>query len=428
MYVGIEKSSEYKLSDTDKQFVSSQIIDHLVGKEKAARLLANRGFAAYYDGDTTKAMSLFNKAWLVDSGNPDIYWGYTLILRSQGQFCNAITTMDLALSKGRIKAKFLSVAAFIYSACTVEDGGLSAQQKASYIEQSDRLFVQAMTWRDTNKEQVLSDWIKALSARGDDIAAMDKLLLYAELTGHTLKGENLDALTDKSGSIMGFTPFNAPSGYGIGTIIDYGYTGLKHRLLFDPAYIVTNASPEQRPAFDASLRAKHKKSTLTYNDKEKRKLLNTIKQQLLDHASQLSVDAKAAIHKMVDIEISYQQAEHLISPDHKHLQYNLIQALPSYGGVIRGFAHSINTAKKPLVIIGVDRFKKARITVHFDKSVTQDAKFEILDNVHFETVGLRLDASGGLSINYSTPNIVVFRAVEFDKDALRHYINNGQLP
>lgn len=428
MYVGIEKSKDYTHTPADKSFVSSQIVNHLVGREKAALLWIRKGFSSYHEGNLRDAMKQFNKAWLIDSANPDTYWGYTLILSKQGQHCDAVKTLEIALSKGPMRNQFLHDAGFAVNACAIEDDSLSKQEKDQYFKRADSYFEQATPTKQTPREHILRDWIKALSARGDDAAAMDKLIDYAELTGRTLAGKPVDYLTDRSGSIMGFTPFDTPQGYGVGAIIDYGYTGLKHRLLFDPNYIVNNAKADHLPILDAHFRAPHKKSTLTYNDKEKRKLLNTIKQQLIDNARRLSVNARNAIHKMDDIEITADHAEHVIAPGYKRLQYDLIESIPAYSGTIQGIKHNIDTAKKPLVIIGVDLFNKAVITVHFDKSVDLDAKFEILDNVHFDTVGLRMDAKGNLNISYHTPNLVVFRAVEFDRDALHHYLTKGALP
>ena len=131
---------------------------------------------------------------------------------------------------------------------------------------------------------------------------------------------------------------------------------------------------------------------------------------------------------MIDIEITAEHAEQIIAADHKNLQYSLMQAVPPDGTVIRTFANSIDDAKKPLIIIGMDILEKATITVKFDKKVTQDAKLEILNDAHYESLRLRMDEMGNLTINYAAPNIVAFRAIELDKVTLQYYMTYDQLP
>lgn len=41
---------------------------------------AERGWKAYYQGDFDTAIRRFNQGWMFDRGNPDVYWGFGLIM------------------------------------------------------------------------------------------------------------------------------------------------------------------------------------------------------------------------------------------------------------------------------------------------------------------------------------------------------------
>jgi len=428
MFVGIENSKDYKLTQANKQFISNQTSALSVGKKRAAQFWIQNGFKFYHAGNLKVAMEQFNKAWLIDSDSPDIYWGYSLVLKKQSQYCDAMKTMDIAISKGIMRNELLSDTAFIISACVMEDVFLPAKKKAGYLLRAEEYLEKAIAEYNADKEDILRDWIRALSASEAGITTLDKFVVFTELTGYSLDGKPVDYLRDGGGSVIGFMPFDAEPGYGLGAIIDYGYTGLKHKLLIDPDLFVSNAMPNNKPRLDKHFVANRNALTQNYGGKEKRQLLNTIKQQLIDDARQLSESAKTAIDGMIDIEIAAEHAEQIIAADHKNLQYSLMQAVPPDGTVIRTFANNIDDAKKPLIIIGVDEFEKATITVKFDEKVSQDAKLEILNDAHYESVRLRMDEMGNLTINYAAPNIVTFRAIELDKATLQYYMTYDQLP
>ena len=295
MYVGIENSRDYKLTQANKEFISSQTSALSVGKKRAAQFWIQNGFKFYHAGNLEVAMEQFNKAWLIDSASPDIYWGYSLILKKQSQYCDAMKTLDIAILKGKMRNQLLSDAAFIISACVMEEVSLPAKKKAEYLLRAEEYLEKAITEYNADKEHILRDWIRALSASDASITTLDKFVVFTELTGYSLDGKPVDYLKDEGGSIIGFVPFDVEQGYGLGAIIDYGYTGLKHKLLIDPDLFVSNAMPSNKPRLDKHFIAHRNTLTREYGAKEKRKLLNTIKQQLIDDVRQLSDSAKSAI-------------------------------------------------------------------------------------------------------------------------------------
>lgn len=46
---------------------------------------AARGWKAYYQGDLDTAIKRFNQGWMFDRENPDVYWGFGLIMGQRAQ-------------------------------------------------------------------------------------------------------------------------------------------------------------------------------------------------------------------------------------------------------------------------------------------------------------------------------------------------------
>ncbi len=85
-YGGIEKTKKEKKSD--KEF-EQKIMKFYNSKEDASNHLIDLGFQYLYRGDLKTAMYRFNQAYLLDTGNSNIYWGYGAIYMAFGK-------MDLA--------------------------------------------------------------------------------------------------------------------------------------------------------------------------------------------------------------------------------------------------------------------------------------------------------------------------------------------
>lgn len=79
------KTAEQKKSD--KEFVETTLKQHST-KRAASEQLIDLGFK-YINSDIKTAMYRFNQAFLLDSSNTDIYWGYAGIYMILGDYKNA---------------------------------------------------------------------------------------------------------------------------------------------------------------------------------------------------------------------------------------------------------------------------------------------------------------------------------------------------
>ena len=82
-YGELKKTNKEKKSD--KAFVSD-VMKEFKSEEDASNHLIDLGFQYLYKGDLKTAMYRFNQAYLLDSSNSNIYWGYGAIYMAFGEF------------------------------------------------------------------------------------------------------------------------------------------------------------------------------------------------------------------------------------------------------------------------------------------------------------------------------------------------------
>lgn len=75
-YGNVAKTPEQKTAD--KQLIDDEIKQNGSAR-KAAEALVALGFKYLYSGDLKTAMYRFNQAWLLDSKDENVYWGYSVI-------------------------------------------------------------------------------------------------------------------------------------------------------------------------------------------------------------------------------------------------------------------------------------------------------------------------------------------------------------
>ena len=80
----------------DSEFLKSIDKDY-TDRKKAARDLVSRAWDYFNKGDQETAMKRFNQAWLLDSLNADVYWGFGNLLGMQGKFKESLTFFDRSL-------------------------------------------------------------------------------------------------------------------------------------------------------------------------------------------------------------------------------------------------------------------------------------------------------------------------------------------
>jgi len=211
MYVGIDKADTYKLTDKDKLFIRSALKGYYLTLEKAALQRVAEGFRNIVAGKKRTAMKLFNKAWLLNPENPEIYWGMAMVLETQSQFCNARILIDKAYTKRLRKSTFLIDAAFIDTACAIEDKTLISADKEEKLLRADKLFKRTYHSKNVDEEYALHQWARALLLRGKTKTAREKICALEKVTGQKYTGGLLEQLRGTHGTLNGTVPKNDPA-------------------------------------------------------------------------------------------------------------------------------------------------------------------------------------------------------------------------
>jgi tetratricopeptide (TPR) repeat protein len=96
MYGGARKSK--KLQAADARFLAASDRNE-PNRAVAATQLVKRGMDYFRAGDHVTAMKRFNQAWLLDSTNADIYWGYGILRGEQGNYDESVRFLSNSLKR-----------------------------------------------------------------------------------------------------------------------------------------------------------------------------------------------------------------------------------------------------------------------------------------------------------------------------------------
>jgi tetratricopeptide (TPR) repeat protein len=110
-YGNILKTDKQKKADNE---LINTIVKEQGTKRKGSEAMINRGFDYLYRGDTKTAMYRFNQAWLLDSTNVDVYWGFGAVYHSLQQYALAMAQYDDGLRLDPNNSKIITDKATIY--------------------------------------------------------------------------------------------------------------------------------------------------------------------------------------------------------------------------------------------------------------------------------------------------------------------------
>ena len=77
MYGRVQKCDE-QLQDDDQFIIECD--KHFANRAQATRFHIDKGWSYFYQNDLDMAMKRFNQAWLLDSTDADVYWGFGNVL------------------------------------------------------------------------------------------------------------------------------------------------------------------------------------------------------------------------------------------------------------------------------------------------------------------------------------------------------------
>jgi len=83
---------------------------------------AKRGWKAYYQGDIDTAIKRFNQAWMFDRNNPEVYWGFGLVMgqrasqeKPKENLEESIRYLQMAADRDEKNGRILGDLAFSYT-------------------------------------------------------------------------------------------------------------------------------------------------------------------------------------------------------------------------------------------------------------------------------------------------------------------------
>ncbi|WP_316823094.1 hypothetical protein [Pedobacter gandavensis] len=110
-YGNLPKSEAQK--DADNKLINN-LVQQEGSRSKASAALIKLGFNYIYQGEIKTAMYRFNQAWLLDSTNVDIYWGFGAIYHYLGDEKSATEQYDKGLSINPKNSKIITDKATLY--------------------------------------------------------------------------------------------------------------------------------------------------------------------------------------------------------------------------------------------------------------------------------------------------------------------------
>jgi tetratricopeptide (TPR) repeat protein len=110
MYGRVKKCKE-QIED-DKVFLAT--CDKAMGRKESSAHFVKRGWEYLYAKKPDTAMMRFNQAWLLDSLNADIYWGFADLLGMQGKFKESIPFFERSIKLNPNNVKVLQDASTSY--------------------------------------------------------------------------------------------------------------------------------------------------------------------------------------------------------------------------------------------------------------------------------------------------------------------------
>lgn len=111
MYGEVKKCEQQ--IEFDKEFIlesEKQFKD----RKKASEYYVSKGWEYFYKDDNATSMKRFNQAWLLDTTNPQVYWGFGNLLGRKNEFENSIKFLEKSIKLEPNNAKVYECIATSY--------------------------------------------------------------------------------------------------------------------------------------------------------------------------------------------------------------------------------------------------------------------------------------------------------------------------
>lgn len=171
---GREKNAEQKASDAE--FVKLMLATDSVPRSASNSLVAH-GFERLRSGDLTAAMYRFNQAFLMDSTNSDIYWGYGAFFMELDRPAIAHTMFRAGLSIDSTNVHLLTDEATAYIAERHTYLGVKDAYAAELLDKAIGMLERALR-HDPGYHPALKRMVTCQAQRGDCRAARTWFMRY----------------------------------------------------------------------------------------------------------------------------------------------------------------------------------------------------------------------------------------------------------
>jgi Tfp pilus assembly protein PilF len=160
MYGELDRSADASLKEADEKLIADTT-KRFGSREKASAAFVGNGFALYGRDDLTAAMRRFNQAWLLDPKNPEVYFGFAVVLHDRGKNCDATKYFTMATSFGTYIQGMAPDAARVIVLCTIEDKSMSGEERSALLRRSEALYAEALN-KESNRGYVHASMASAL--------------------------------------------------------------------------------------------------------------------------------------------------------------------------------------------------------------------------------------------------------------------------
>jgi tetratricopeptide (TPR) repeat protein len=146
----------------------------------ASRVWAGQGWSAMRDGKPDLALEQFNRAWLLNSKNYQVFWGFGAVLSEQGKLGGAVEQLSVAnqlIDEPAQKAALLSDLGSVYSELAASLPQDKQLDRAQYFVRANQSFAESLeiapnyapSWREWaislyRQERFSETWVKAKRA------------------------------------------------------------------------------------------------------------------------------------------------------------------------------------------------------------------------------------------------------------------------
>ena len=99
---------------SDNEFIDKCTKDYKGDRKEAAKHFVMRGWEYFYKNKPDTSMMRFNQAWLLDSLNADVYWGFANLTGMQQKFKESLPLFERAIALNPTNSKIYESASMSY--------------------------------------------------------------------------------------------------------------------------------------------------------------------------------------------------------------------------------------------------------------------------------------------------------------------------